>query len=169
MKALVTVVAFFVVGLFAWAIISSPSTPHQTVEVEIPAATGHINDYSNVISDETESSLEELLTSLSDNQNLEIAVLTIPSTQPLDITQYGIKVGDAWKVGDAETDTGVIFIVATEDRQVRIEVGSGAEAHITDSRAGQILDEDVVPFLKNGDWDGGIKSGVISIVEEMTE
>lgn len=128
-------------------------------EDTIPAATGHVNDYAEIIGPEAEAALEADLK----NFQPEIAVLTVKDMGGLSIDEYSIKVAEAWKVGDADKDDGIILIVSTGDRKVRIEVGYGSEAKINDSKAGRILDESVVPNFKNSDWERGILEGVAAI------
>lgn len=128
-------------------------------EITIPAATGHVNDYAEIIGPEAEAALEADLKAFEP----EIAVLTVKDMGGLSIDDYSIKVADAWKVGNAEKDDGVILIVSTGDRKVRIEVGYGAEAKINDAKAGRILDESVVPHFKDANWERGILEGVSAI------
>jgi uncharacterized protein len=171
MKALpivvIAIVSLVGLGFLFNSDVQAPDTS-STTTVEIPTPTGYVNDLSDVLSPDVEASMESYLKTFAESGKGEVAVLTLPTTQPFDIEQFGIELGDEWKVGDSEEDNGVILIVATEDRQVRIEVGSGAEAYITDSKAGQILDNEVVPEFKNGNWAEGINGGVIAIVNEMS-
>ena len=130
---------------------------------EIPEASGFVNDHADILNRETRQYLEDKLK----NQKPEIAVLTVNSTGNLDIEQYGIKVAEKWKVGDADKDDGVIFIVDMGAHKVRIEVGYGSEGKIPDAKAGRILDENVLPYFSVGDWDGGIVNGVDRIIKEL--
>jgi uncharacterized protein len=138
---------------------SSQGTLSALVAQEVPAANGHINDYAGVLSKATVEALEADLRGFDP----EIAVLTVKSMGGLTIEEYGIKVAEAWKVGSATEDDGIILIVSTGDRKVRIEVGYGSESKINDAKAGRILDESVLPQFKNGDWEGGILGGVSAI------
>src|SRR5690606_17275962 len=86
----------------------------------------------------------------------QLAVLMVATTQPEDIAEYGIRVADAWKIGRAASDDGVILIVAKDDRRVRIEVGQGLEGAIPDAAAARIIREYIAPRFRQGDWYGGI-------------
>ncbi len=161
MKSLIiAILAIVAIGVVV--VMLGPSQP-KTEQLAIPDATGYVNDYAEIISDETQAKLEEDLKSFIP----EIAVLTVKDMQGLTIEEYGIKVAEKWKVGDEDKDDGVILIIATGERKVRIEVGYGSEAKINDAKAGRILDENVVPHLKNGDWEGGILEGVLKIKEAL--
>lgn len=154
-------------GIASTAMNKSESvTTHQVVqEAVLPEATGYVVDQSNILSASTKEKIESTLKSL--DSVAQVAVVTIKTTQPLDEKQYAIKLAEKWKPGYKGKDNGIIFLIVTEDRKLRIEVGRGLESVITDANAGRILDEAVVPFLKNGDWDGGILSGVNAIAKEV--
>ena len=140
----------------------------KTTTVTMPVPNGYVNDLADVISAEKQAELEAALLLFAESGKGEIAVLTIETTSPDSIEQYGVKLASAWKVGSSEEDNGVVLILATKDRKVRIEVGYGAEAVLTDAQSGRILDNDVVPYLKSQNWEVGVTSGVSAIINELT-
>lgn len=140
----------------------------QSTEVQgqnIPLPTDYVNDRVGVLNEATILATNEKLSVFSSSGKGEIAVLIVESLNGLSIEEYGIRVGEAWKVGKYGQDNGNILIISTGDRKVRIETGSGSS--ITDSQAAQILADSVVPFLKKGDWNGGVVSGVEAIIKAM--
>ena len=157
------------VGLLIYSGVEHRSNQVASDQFVIPGYTGYVNDTSGVLNPEIVSELEELLVTFSETGKGEVAILTLPTIEPYTIEEFGIRLADEWKVGNADEDNGVILIVVTEDRLVRIEVGHGAEAYITDSRAGQILDEVTVPELKNGDWNAAIAKTAVVIINELNE
>jgi len=94
----------------------------------------------------------------------QIAVLIVPTTQPEEIEQYGIRVADQWKLGRKGVDDGAILIVAKDDRRVRIEVGRGLEGALPDAIANRIVDEAIAPRFKLADYDGGVEAGVEKMI-----
>lgn len=132
----------------------------------IPEASGYVVDTTGTITQTTKDIITVSETARA-KSNSEVAVLVVPTTGGLSIEEYGIRTGEKWKVGDAEKDNGVIFILATEDRKVRIEVGRGAEAKLSDADAGRIIDNDVMPFLKNHDWNGAALAAYKAITVSM--
>lgn len=137
--------------------------------IALPEATGYVTDLSNIIGDATEEGLEAQLKQLADSGNGEIAVLTIPSTSPLTIEDFSIRLAEKWRVGKSDNDNGVIFIVATDDRKLRVEIGRGAEAHLTDAQAGVITDTYIVPFLKENKWEEGIVAGTNALINAINK
>jgi len=83
-------------------------------------------------------------------------VLLLPSTQPETIEQYSIRVAEAWKIGGARVDDGVILVIAKNDRKLRIEVGRGLEGAIPDALAKRIVSDVIAPRFKSVDFFGGV-------------
>ncbi len=91
-------------------------------------------------------------------------MLIVPTTQPEEIEQYGIRVAEAWKLGRKGVDDGAILLVAKNDRRVRIEVGQGLEGALPDAIANRIIAETITPHFKLGDYDGGVEAGVDQMI-----
>jgi uncharacterized protein len=128
--------------------------------------TGYVNDYANILSAETKSSLEKTLASFSASTTHEIAVAII-SDLPSDetIETYAVKIFEVWKIGKAKTDNGVLFLTAINDRKTRIEVGYGLEGILPDALAYSILQHEVTPSFKEGNYEEGIMKGVEAIMK----
>ena len=122
----------------------------------IPPLRAHVTDLTGTLDAQQQQALEADLTALEQRKGSQVGVLIVPTTQPEDIAQYGIRVGDAWKLGRKGTDDGVILIVAKNDHRVRIEVGRGLEGAIPDVAGARIIREYVTPKFRAGDFNGGI-------------
>jgi uncharacterized protein len=122
----------------------------------IPPLRAHVTDLTGTLNAQQQQALESDLTALEQRKGSQVGVLIVPTTQPEDIAQYGIRVGDAWKLGRKGTDDGVILIVAKDDHRVRIEVGRGLEGAIPDVACARIIREYVTPKFRAGDFNGGI-------------
>jgi uncharacterized protein len=92
-------------------------------------------------------------------------VLIVPTTQPEAIEQFTIRVAEAWKIGRKKIDDGALLVVAKNDRKLRIEVGYGLEGSLTDVTSRRIIDEDITPKFRTGDFAGGISAGVDRIIQ----
>ena len=131
----------------------------------LPEPTNYAVDAAGVLSSEQLNNLNVLLKSYSEGYGQEIAIVIVKSTKPLAIEQYTIELAEKWKVGNAELDNGAIIVLATEDRKVRLEIGYGLEGNIPDSKAGRIVDEKMVPYLKSSDWYNALLYGAQGIFE----
>ncbi len=142
-----------VAGMASWLISSH-------AQVALPPLNARVTDLTRTLSPAQVSGLEDLLRAFEARKGSQIAVLMLHSTQPEPIEQFSIRLAEAWKLGRARVDDGVILVVAKDDRRLRIEVGYGLEGVIPDAQAKRIIDEIITPRLREGDFNGGIRGGV---------
>jgi len=132
---------------------------------EVPPLKGYVNDYANMISPAVRVKLTNELKELERTDSTQIVILTIPSLDGLTIEDYSIRVAEAWMIGQKGRDNGIIFIVANQEKKIRIEVGRGLEGKLTDLTAGRIIDFVVKPRFKRGDFTGGFVAGVGALID----
>jgi uncharacterized protein len=135
-------------------------------------------DQANILSDATEQDLELKLKGLEDTTTDQMLVVTVDSLQGYEIEEYGYKLGRHWGVGQSgkvkastgETykDNGLILLIAPNDRKVRIEVGYGLEPVMTDAMSHMIIQGDILPKFKSGDYDGGVEAGTDAIIQQLS-
>ena len=133
-------------------------------EVAVPALTSRVTDLTGTLSGAAVARIEAKLKDLEAKKGSQVAVLIVPTTQPEEIEQYGIRVAEAWKLGRKGVDDGAILLVAKDDRRVRIEVGQGLEGALPDAIANRIVAETITPHFKQADFDGGVEAGVNQII-----
>jgi uncharacterized protein len=133
-------------------------------EVAVPPLTARVTDLTGTLSGGAVTRIEAKLADVEAKKGSQIAVLIVPTTQPEEIEQFGIRVEDTWKLGRKGVDDGVILIVAKNDRRVRIEVGRGLEGALPDAVANRIITETITPHFKLGDYDGGVEAGVDQMI-----
>ena len=121
-------------------------------QVAVPELTRRVTDLTATLSAGQTAALENELAAFEARKGSQIAVLIVPTTQPEDIAQFGIRVADQWKIGRKKIDDGVILIVAKNDRKLRIEVGYGLEGAIPDAIAKRVVAETITPYFKAGDF-----------------
>jgi uncharacterized protein len=138
--------------------------PSVHAEVAVPALSGRVVDLTGTLSGGAVNRIEAQLAQLEEQKGSQLAVLIVPTTQPEDIEQFGIRVADQWKLGRKGVDDGAILIVAKNDRTVRIEVGRGLEGALSDAIANRIIDETITPRFRQGDFDGGVQAGITQMI-----
>jgi len=129
----------------------------------VPPLRAPVTDLTATLTPEQQQRLEASLVEFERQRGSQIAVLIVASTRPESIEQFGIRVAEAWQTGRKGIDDGVIIIVAKEDRRIRFEVGYGLEGALSDATANRIINETIVPRLKSGDFDGGLRAGVAAV------
>ncbi|RXH06596.1 MULTISPECIES: TPM domain-containing protein [Bradyrhizobium] len=129
-------------------------------DVAVPQLTGRVVDQTGTLSSSDIASLSQKLREFENRKGSQIAVLIVPTTEPETIEQFSIRVAEVWKIGRKKVDDGAILVVAKNDRHLRIEVGYGLEGALTDVTSRRIIDEDITPKFRSGDFSGGISAGV---------
>ena len=154
-RLLLAILALIPLGVSAFA---SPGRP-----------TGFINDFANVLRDDTEQSLSRELQMFEQTTTHEISVVTVPSLGGDDIESYANTLFREWGIGKKDTNNGLLFLIVPSERQMRIEVGYGLEGAVTDTETKHIQDDIVRPFFKSGDYDGGVSAGVKALERAAQE
>ncbi|MGZ3725343.1 MAG: TPM domain-containing protein [Pseudobdellovibrio sp.] len=135
----------------------------QADSFEVPALTSPVMDEVGLLNSSTKNQLENSLYDLRKNNGIQLQVYIVKSLQGEDIASATIKIFDKWKLGDEKTDKGLLFLVAPNEKRMRIEVGRGLEGDLPDVIAKRIIADIVKPYFKNGQYDAGIVQGVASI------
>lgn len=133
--------------------------PTITKAVVEPTSQFYVNDYANILSDSTEQYIIEKNVALESASGAQIVVVTIPSLEGESLEEYATELFRKFGIGDKDKDNGLLLLLALEERLFRVEVGYGLEGILPDGKTGRIQDEYIIPYLKEDNWDEGIKSG----------
>ena len=136
------------------------ATAAVAAEPVIPAPRGFVTDVAGALDPATVRRIDDLATELRDKTGAEIAVLTVETTAPLDDFSYAMRVVDTWRPGRKRDDTGLLVLLAVQDRKLRILTGYGLEGILPDGLVGQIEDEEMTPAFRAGHLPDGIERGV---------
>ncbi|MDP3836062.1 MAG: TPM domain-containing protein, partial [Hydrogenophaga sp.] len=113
------------------------------------------------------AAIEAKLAAFEQSNGSQVVVVMVATTAPEDIADYTQRLGDAWKIGRADVGDGVLFVIAKDDRRLRIATAKTLEGAIPDLMARRILDGAVTPAFRTGDYAGGIQSGVDQILARI--
>ncbi len=148
----------------AVSVVASLAALVASADVAVPPLTARVTDLTGTLSGGAVNRIETKLADFEAKKGSQIAVLMVPTTQPEDIEQYGIRVAEQWKLGRKGVDDGAILLIAKDDRRARIEVGYGLEGPLPDAVAKRIIEDTVAPHFKAGDYDGGVEAGVDQMI-----
>ncbi len=130
-----------------------------------PALTGQLVDQAHVLTPDQVTMLTNKLATYQQQSGHQIAIATVSSLDGLDIRDYGYQLGRAWGLGQNGKDDGVLVLVAPNEHKTSIEVGYGLEGDLTDATSSIIISHDMLPKFRNGDYAGGLSTGVDDIVK----
>lgn len=151
------------VGLF----VCLAAATNTVAQPAFPALTGRVVDEARLLSEVKEAEITTKLEALEAATGDQLVVVTVNSLQDYEIEDYGYQLGRAWGIGAAESDSGVLLIVAPNERKVRIEVGYGLEPVLTDALSNQIIQSDILPPFREGGYERGITAGVDAIDTQL--
>ncbi len=133
----------------------------------VPALSAHLTDTVGLLPEARRAALENRLIQLEQQNGAQVAVLIVATTRPEDVAAYALRVVEAWRLGRKGVDDGLLFVVAKDDRRMRIEVGYGLEGAVPDAVAKQIIADVVAPRFRAGDFPGGVEAGVDAIAARI--
>ncbi len=132
--------------------------------VPVPPLKSRVTDQTNTLSETEKRNLESKLSSFEQSKGSQVSVLVVSTTGDETIEQFSIRVADEWEIGREGVDDGVIFLIAIQDRKMRIEAGYGLEGAIPDALAKRIISQIVTPEFRAGHFYDGINDGVDAII-----
>lgn len=135
---------------------------------ETPKFQTSVYDYINLLSSSQKSSLENKLIKYADTTSTQVVVAIINSTEGEEIGYLATNWAHKWGIGGSEKkDNGVFVLLAKNDRKITIRTGYGTEHLLSDYVSRQIIEYDIIPYFKNGDYYGGLDSGTDAIFKVM--
>jgi len=126
----------------------------------IPKLEARVTDLTGTLTAAQQAELEQKLADFEARKGAQIALLLVPSTQPEQIEQFSIRVVEAWKLGRKKVDDGALLIIAKNDHTLRIENGYGLEGVLTDAASNRIIQDTMVPLLRQGQYYAAISAGL---------
>jgi uncharacterized protein len=129
-----------------------------------PPPTAYFNDYAGLVSAADAQRLDAKLRTFAEQTSTQVVVAVFPSLPSPSLEDFTVRTAESWRVGRKDWDNGAVFFVFVNDRKMRIETGYGLEGALPDQLAGRILDEQVRPRFRSGDWAGGIEAGIDGIL-----
>ncbi|MEQ1500545.1 MAG: TPM domain-containing protein, partial [Parcubacteria group bacterium] len=129
--------------------------------------TGFVQDYANILTKDQVSQLENKLSQYEKSTTNEIAVVTIPSLDNDAIENVAQEIFTKWQIGKQDKNNGVLLLISLAERKTRIHTGYGVEGDLTDIGTSYIQSEVITPAFKQGDYFGGINSGLDKMIEAL--
>jgi len=150
---------YFLSAVLLFSIICIPISAQK-----LPRPIGYVNDFAGVIDEGSKQQIEGLAGALREKTGAEIAVVTVDTIAPYEsIEEYSVELASQWGIGKKGEDTGILILLAMQERKIRIEVGYGLEGIIPDGLAGEIVDRSILPSLKIGNYGEGMLKGVEAV------
>lgn len=134
---------------------------------DIPQNDGFVTDTVGVVTQEQDQELEQTLAAYKQETSNEIAVIIVQTLSGASIADTAVEIGRKWGVGGAEKNNGILILVSYEEREVFIATGYGLEGAVPDIVAKGVVEEDMVPHFRDGEYGEGIAAAVDALKKHI--
>lgn len=151
----------------AVVLVASLLAVHHVMAADIPAAPNPaklVNDYAGMLTAGQISSLEKKLVDYNNSSTNQIAIVTVPTVEPYGIDDFANRLGNQWGIGVSGKDNGVLVLVAKNEKQIDIEVGTRMDASVTDYDSYRIITKKMVPLFNKKDYYGGLNAAADDLI-----
>jgi len=124
-----------------------------------------VNDFTGTLSSDQVQRLEQKLVAFDDSSSAQIAIAIVKSVGDYDINEYALELGRKWGVGSSGKNNGIMIVVALGDRKISIQTGYGLEGVLPDIYAKRIIENEIKPSFKAGDYYAGLDAGTTAIIK----
>ena len=132
-----------------------------------PTYDFYVNDYAHILSSDTHNYIMEKSKELDNSSGAQIVVVTVNDLNGESIDDYALEVFNNFGIGSIAYNNGLLFLVAVDEREVRVETGTGLESILPENKINSLLDEYVLPYFKDNEWDKGIINGYNAFYQEI--
>ncbi len=127
-----------------------------------------VNDFANILNPSQAEALEKKLVDFNDSTSTQVTVVIVPDLQGMDKSEYAIELGNKWGVGQRGKNNGVLMLIKPKTADSRGEIfiasGYGSEGPLPDLRISDIINDNIIPHFRDGDYYAGIDAGVDAII-----
>jgi uncharacterized protein len=143
------------------------AAPGDGDPIAVPKLASRVTDLTGTLTANEQQALEQKLAAFEQARGSQVAVLLVPSIGTEAIEEFAGRVTDEWKLGRKGVDDGVLFVVAKQERKMRIQTGRGVQGTLTDALSRRIIADIVAPRFRTGDFAGGINAGADAIMKAI--
>lgn len=134
-----------------------------------PTTDFYVNDNAGILTPDTKQYIMNTNIELQKKTGAQIVVVTVKNLGSMSIEEYANQLFNSWGIGDKTKNNGLLLLCSYRDRQFRVEVGYGLEGKLPDGKTGRIQDEYIIPYLREDNFDEGIKNGYSAFLKEVAD
>ena len=158
------------ISRFIWAFLALGFLPFLVFAYASPGKPmGFVNDFAGVLTSDQRSQIESQLVEFKKSTGAEISVVTIKNLGGDTVENYASELFQEWRIGQKGKDNGILFLVAVEDHEMRIEVGYGLEGALTDAQSYWLQQNIAVPAFRSDDFYSGISGVTEKIIAAINQ
>lgn len=142
-------------------------TTRNLPKVRLQDKTRYVTDPDGILSAAATDSIDRMLYALEQQTGIETVVAVVPSIGDEDCFDFSHRLLNEWGVGKKEKNNGLVILLVTDQRCIQFYTGYGLEGDLPDAIAKRIQTQDMIPYLKVGNWDAGMVAGVRAVCARL--
>lgn len=142
-------------------------TTRNIPKVRLQDKTRYVTDPAGILSAAATDSIDRMLYALEQQTGIETVVAVVPSIGDEDCFDFSHRLLNEWGVGKKEKNNGLVILLVTDQRCIQFYTGYGLEGDLPDAIAKRIQTQDMIPYLKDGNWDAGMVAGVRAVCARL--
>ncbi len=127
-----------------------------------------VNDFAGMLTQQEINSLEKKLVAFDDTTSTQISIITVSDLMGYDKADYAQRLAELWGIGRQGSDNGVLILVKpktfSSQGQVQITTGYGLEGAIPDIVCGEIVDYEILPEFRQGNYYEGLDKATSTLM-----
>ena len=155
--------SFLLCAIFSWAQL----TPYQVTDKNYKPEVKLVHDFGEILNPVERSQLENKLVAYNDSTSTQIVVVTFKNLEGYPIELLGNEIGENWGVGQKDKHNGIVIVVSDEDRKVTLRGGYGLQAKMPPTIEKLIIDREMIPSFRNGNYYQGLDNAVNAIQQQL--
>lgn len=143
---------------------SEPSMGMTPKEQNLPTPLGYVSDYANLLDEESHKQVRSVCKDLESSSGIEMLVVTLSTISPLSHAQeYASRLYEAWRIGTAQQERGILLLVAVKERQAVVVVGKNLLPILTPQQLDEISLKHLRPMFRSGEYGINIFRSAVSL------
>ena len=145
-------------------VFSAPSLGMTPQEQNLPTPLGYVSDYANLLDDEWQKQIRAVCKDLETSTGIEMLVVTLPTIRPVShVQEYASRLYEAWRIGSAQQERGILLLVAVNERQAAVAVGKNLLGVLTPKKLDDISLQFLRPMFGSGEYGVNVYRSAVSL------
>jgi uncharacterized membrane protein YgcG/Flp pilus assembly protein TadD len=138
-------------------------------KLQIPAPTGHVNDFAGVLDANTKQQLENILTNLKLKTGIEFDIATVESTAGQDIANFSLQLAKDWNIGAFTTaKKSLLLVLAVNEKTSLTRLSRSVQRDLPEGVLGE-MGQRMRPLFESGQFSEGLNTGVGHFVNALAQ
>ena len=142
-------------------------TTRNLPKVHLQDRTRYVCNPEGILSAAATDSIDRMLYALERQTGIETVVAVVPSIGEEECFDFSHRLLNEWGVGKKEKNNGLVILLVTDQRCIQFYTGYGLEGDLPDAICKRIQTREMIPYLKDGNWDAGMMAGVRAVCARL--